>query len=437
MVSRFNPHEYAIELEKTGNYAMEGGVLYRWTGTHWNACDETSACQNAYRWISENNPLHTSSDNAVKAVRSAKLWVKVLPPVSDEIVIPCRNGYVRLLDGVLTLVEPEKRFGMRHCLRYAYDPECKPALRFDDFLKKVLPDADVRARVQEYVGYTLMSDARYQRAQLWLGAGANGKGVLANIIQELHGHTAAIGLDALDGFKLSVLVGASSIFVDEVPKTRINEQTLKSLIAGERIQIDRKYEKPISIHVRGKWLVLGNHLPTVTDHSIGFWRRWDIVPFNVTIKEGDRDPLLAQGIIDLEMPGVLNWALAGLARLQRRGAFEPVLPEAMQNFLSDAKRETNSVQAWYEESDVNVIDAITNPKDDVYEHYRDWCAKNGIPAMGSPRFWSTAHNIVPFDESRVRNGKLQVRVCNLHIPGQLHSRLPILQNLRSVGSFNQ
>ena len=40
-------------------------------------------------------------------------------------------------------------------------------------------------------------DARYQRAQFWLGEGANGKGVLVNIVQALHGRIAAMALDKL------------------------------------------------------------------------------------------------------------------------------------------------------------------------------------------------------------------------------------------------
>ena len=308
-----------------------------------------------------------------------------------------------------------------------------PPARFDDFLQTALPDEKVRARVQEYIGYTLMSDSRYQRAQLWLGTGANGKGVLANIVQELHGNTAAVSLDDLGGFNLSVLIGASLIFVDEIPKNRIDEQILKSLIAGERIQIDRKYEKPVSIHVRGKWLVLGNHLPTVTDHSIGFWRRWDVVPFNVEIEEAKRNPLLAQNIINSEMSGVLNWALEGLLRLQQRGAFEAVLPVAMQNFLSETKRETNSVQAWFEESDVISTDTISVPKDDIYEHYRNWCGRNGIPPMGSPRFWGTARSIAPYNEGRVRKGPVQVRVCNWHVPGCTVGHPMSTSSTRSIG----
>src|SRR5206468_684062 len=123
----------------------------------------------------------------------------------------------------------------------------------------------------------------------------------------------------------------------------VNEQLLKSLIAGGRVMGDRKDKDPLSINVRGKWVGLGNHLPTITEHSTGFWRRWDIVPFNVTIPESRRDPLLAETIIREELSGVLNWALEGLVRLQKRGGFDAVMPKAMSVMLHEAKIETNTV----------------------------------------------------------------------------------------------
>lgn len=69
---------------------------------------------------------------------------------------------------------------------------------------------------------------------------------------------------------MSGRVGASLVYVDQVPRKPIDEQRLKSMIAGERIPVDRKYCEPLSIHIRGKWLVLGNPLPAITDHSTDF-----------------------------------------------------------------------------------------------------------------------------------------------------------------------
>lgn len=428
MNARFEPHLYATTLSASGNYAVDGGLIHTWTGSHWSVTSDDIACKQAYRWIAAAEPRDATAENAKKAVNSAKLWLPDVVKESADIVIPCMNGYVQVKDGKVELTSPDKSLGLKHSLICEFQPDFGPATQFEKFLEMILPDTAVRSRVQEYIGYTLTSDARYQKAQLWLGSGANGKGVLANIVQKLHRNTAAIRLDALDGFSLSVLLGASLIYVDEVPKARINEQILKSLIAGEKIQIDRKYETPLSTHIRGKWLVLGNHLPAITDHSIGFWRRWDIIPFNVTIKESERDPLLANSIIRTEMPGVLNWALEGLLRLQKRGAFEVTLPLAMQNILSDAKRESNSVQAWFEENDIVASHSLQSTKDEIYEHYREWCSRNGMASMASPRFWQTIRGIVSLDEVRRREGSQQVRCCNLLLPNsrQRNSGLAIV-----------
>jgi putative DNA primase/helicase len=428
MSARFEPHLYATTLSASDNYAVDGGLIHTWTGSHWSVTSDDIACKQAYRWIATSEPRDATAENAKKAVNSAKLWLPDVAKESADIVIPCMNGYVQVKNGKVALTSPDKSLGLKHSLICEFQPDFGPATQFEKFLEMILPDPAVRSRVQEYIGYTLTSDARYQKAQLWLGSGANGKGVLANIVQKLHENTAAIRLDALDGFSLSVLIGASLIYVDEVPKTRINEQMLKSLIAGEKIQIDRKYETPLSTHIRGKWLVLGNHLPAITDHSIGFWRRWDIVPFNVTIKESERDPLLANRIIRTEMPGVLNWALEGLLRLQKRGAFEVTLPVAMQNILSDAKRESNSVQAWFEENDIVASHSLQSTKDEIYENYREWCSRNGMASMASPRFWQTIRGIVSLDEVRRREGSQQVRYCNLLLPNsrQINSGLAIV-----------
>ncbi|MNK19433.1 hypothetical protein D3C87_376540 [compost metagenome] len=428
MSARFEPHLYATTLSASDNYAVDGGLIHTWTGSHWSVTSDDIACKQAYRWIATSEPRDATAENAKKAVNSAKLWLPDVAKESADIVIPCINGYVQVKNGKVALTSPDKSLGLKHSLICEFQPDFGPATQFDKFLEMILPDTAVRSRVQEYIGYTLTSDARYQKAQLWLGSGANGKGVLANIVQKLHENTAAIRLDALDGFSLSVLIGASLIYVDEVPKARINEQMLKSLIAGEKIQIDRKYETPLSTHIRGKWLVLGNHLPAITDHSIGFWRRWDIVPFNVTIKESERDPLLANSIIRTEMPGVLNWALEGLLRLQKRGAFEVTLPVAMQNILSDAKRESNSVQAWFEENDIVASHSLQSTKDEIYENYREWCSRNGMASMASPRFWQTIRGIVSLHEVRRREGSQQVRYCNLLLPNsrQINSGLAIV-----------
>lgn len=412
----FRPHTYASFIVKAGAIASDRTLLYGWTGTHWSPNDEDDAERRAYHWLVSENANWASADNARKACRAACLFAPALPTLTEQVVIPTRNGYVHLEGSELVLRAADPALGLTHALECEFVPEGPVPVRFLAFLEQVLPDADVRSRVQEYVGYTLLADARYQRAQFWLGEGANGKGVLANIVQALHGRIAAMALDQLAGFHLSVLVGASLVYVDEVPRKPIDEQRLKSMIAGERIAVDRKYRDPVSIHVRGKWLVLGNNLPAITDHSVGFWRRWDIVPFSVTIPERGRDPLLAKTIIDCELSGVLSWALDGLVRLQRRGSFDPVMPNAMVSMLHEAKADTNSVVAWIDDCEVQCMTVCSTSKERVFEHYRAWCSASAMREVSMVQFWKRLkQQVKDLQETRMRTGGMQRRMCNINL----------------------
>lgn len=416
MTVRFNPHTYASAMKNSEEYAVENNILYRWEDTHWQALDESRAMEAAYRWLVMHDEDQASADNAKKAVRSALLWVDKLPLPSPDVLIPCLNGYVHIVDGKLVLRPADRQFGVKHVLDCEFHPNSSSPRQFIALLNTILPDRSVQSRVQEYVGYTLMADARYQRAQFWLGSGANGKGTLANIVQRLHRNVAATNLNGLDGFRLWPLIDASLIFVDEAPKGRINEDLLKSLIPGETVQVDRKFEKPVSVRILGKWLVLGNQIPAIADPSDGFWRKWDFVPFDVTIPASQQDPELAEKIVQEELSGVLSWALEGLMRLQRRGKFEPILPMPMQGMLDRAKQETNSVMAWFKENDVGVSNTALVLKDAVFAHYRDWCEHSGMKLFSLPQFWLAMRNIVSLHEERKREHGRQPRYCNLVVP---------------------
>lgn len=416
MAKSFEPHAYAAALAKARNYAGDGGILYRWEGTHWLALDERDARVDAYRWLVKREPAHASDANAAQALRAAMLFLDAVPPVVDRTVIPMRNGYIHVEEGAVQLLPANRQLGIRHVLNCDYDPKAK-APEFDRFVERALPDAEVRARVQEYIGYTFLPDARFQRAQLWLGDGANGKGLLSAIVRALHHRWASVALDELGGFERSVVMGASLVFADEIPRGRIDEQTLKKLVSGDPVAINRKYLPVVSVEVTAKWIACGNHLPAVTDHSTGFWRRWDVIPFGATVPENERDPELGKRIIANELAGVVNWALEGLLRLLARGRFDPVAPQAMRRALMDAKVETNSVLAWAEECDVLVGGACKALKSDVFRRYREWCTENALQTLGSVQFWKRMReHFRELREERHRAAGAQPRVVNVALP---------------------
>ncbi|MES2365239.1 MAG: phage/plasmid primase, P4 family [Pseudomonadota bacterium] len=395
--------EFALELGKDVNFATKNGVLHRWDGVFWEPLDHIDAERFSFDWLANQRPDVATALKATAAVNAATLSIRQVPDAaeSDVVTLPCKNGYLQISQtGEIEFVEPSKSLGLTYVLGCQFD-EFAAADKFEKFVESVQPDDEVRALLQEYVGYTLLSDTRHQVAQLWLGGGSNGKGTLAQIISKLHEKVVAVNLDSLQGFQLTGLLGASLAYSDETPN-RIDEQRIKTLISGDLVQIERKFRDNLSLRPTAKWIVCANAIPSISDHSTGFWRRWHIIPFTQTFSGADVDPMLARDVVRNELPGVLNWAVEGLVRLLQRGRF-PIMPDAVLSATEKGKRETNSVLSWVEISDLQIVDPHSyeaKSKSYVYQCYATWCVDNGMSKLGSPRFWARLRQVLDFQEIR-------------------------------------
>jgi putative DNA primase/helicase len=231
-------------------------------------------------------------------------------------------------------------------------------------------------------------------------------------MQAMHRQTIALQLDALDGFRLASLQSASLVLVDETP-ARIDEQKIKSLISGDSIQADVKYRDPLTIQPTAKWIVNGNALPAISDHSSGFWRRWLIFPFNVVPTQ--RIPLLAETIVDTELSGVLNWCVAGLVRLLMREQFPP-LPAEMAQAAAEGKQASNNVAEWIEDCGIVTDDKCRNTRRDIYLIYSQWCSESGTRAVSAKKFWERAIAALPDIEFDRTSTAARTRTVNIPLP---------------------
>ncbi|AQV95657.1 hypothetical protein BJN34_17390 [Cupriavidus necator] len=167
-MSNFRPHDYAEHLRQTGEYVSDRSRLYHWNGVHWEVVSEKFGEAMAYEWLVNSDRVNASPRNANAAHEAAILWVPLLPPVPDDFVIPCTNGYVLISNDEPALIAPRSDWGVQYALSCPYEPAGPHPHRFKQFIERVLPDVEVRQRVQEYAGYTLTADARHQRAQFWM-----------------------------------------------------------------------------------------------------------------------------------------------------------------------------------------------------------------------------------------------------------------------------
>ncbi len=419
----FIPNAYAQSLIRADTFAVFNGSIHQWTGTHWEYQDIKDMQAHAHGHLEDtyllDAPQHIHANNCGKCVDTAVIALaragKALPITPTcEILAPTKSGYVVKDGTAIKLIPAEKSYGVRYCLTCTYDPDAKAPL-FQQFLERSLPDLAVRERVQEYVGYTLIPDARFQVSQLWVGDGSNGKGVLAKIVMALHGKVAALNLTNLSGFALASLVDATLIYVDEMPKAGIDEQVLKSLISGDTVLVQRKYRDDLAITIQGKMVACANHIPITSDHSLGYWRRFEIVPFGPPIKDSEKIYLLAEKITQSELQGVLNWALEGLVRLLNRGSFGKP-PTVMKSLHTNAQIATNTVLGWKTDCDIGMTATAETPKTKVFQHYLDWCSQNRVKPMGGPQFWIQASKLLPdIQEIRKMSCGKSTRICNVSL----------------------
>ena len=258
MRKAFEMDTFLDAVAENNQHACINDAYYEWNGNNWVFISDRHGEAFALKWIKDNAPQALSKSAAQNAWGTLKLDLlihNVSPVRTNEVVIPCQGTYVVIDEkGDVSLEAPGKERYCTHSLTCNYDPTAEAPL-FETFLDQALPDPELRSRVQEYVGYTLLPDNRYQRAAMWLGCGANGKGVLSNIIQALHKDVAAIQLNNHSRFGLSGLYKATLIVADEIPKGTLDEARLKSII-GKRptppsFDLARALQDWSPLHIRG------------------------------------------------------------------------------------------------------------------------------------------------------------------------------------------
>jgi putative DNA primase/helicase len=385
------------------------GKLYRWEHDHWHIQTPEQCEQDAFDWLASFDPARATVATARSCADAAKIMSHKLPKSDAElIIIPVLGRWLIVAgDGSINAIEPDLSMGVCHRIQSnksiplgEYVPQpLNPDSLFAKFLNRSLPDPQVQALVQEYIGYTLTPTASRQQAQIWIGnTGSNGKSTLLNIVRALHAKAAAMRLDGLKGFELEPLIGASLAFCDEAPQGHINQQILKTLIAGGELPIRGLYERAGSYAPQAKWILCTNHLPKFRDTSTAWWRRFHVIEWNQRVTGKDIIHDLDRRIVKSELDLVLDWALEGLQRLIRQKGF--AVPQQVDGAKRKAMQEADSVLEWVEHCGVvRVASGKVLEKSFIYKQYQDYCHRNGLFINGNAEFFKRLLVVFPDMES--------------------------------------
>jgi putative DNA primase/helicase len=127
-----------------------------------------------------------------------------------------------------------------------------------------------------------------------------------------------------------------------------------------------------------------NELPREVEHTEGYFRRFLIIPFDVTIPVEKRDPDLPNKIIKNELAGVFNWVLEGLKRVIENKKFTPC--KASNEVLEQFKYESDSAKQFLQEYNYTSSPEGKVHQKFLYSEYRQFCIQDGMQPLKKLNF---------------------------------------------------
>lgn len=362
------------------------GDFYRWNGAHWQQWRDDAvdnwlysntrlmAYEDEEGNVADWNPGPRRIEGVAHALGRSVLWRDSDAEADDSPdAIACANGVVTASG--LAPHHPA-RFNL-HSLPFPYDPAaaCPEWL---GFLDSVLPgDSQAQQFLAEWFGYVISGRTDLQKMASLFGPPRCGKGTIARILEALLGpeSVASPTLDKLaTQFGEAPLIGKRLAVLSDVRwNARATAEAVPILLAisGEDARnVPRKNRDDWHGKLPVRFMTMGNDAPTFSDASGALAGRMVHVEFRTSFL-GREDHALT-GRLLTELPGILNWALRGLAALTTRGRFQP--PASSDEAQELVARMSSPVGAFIADR-CELAGEI--PLDDLYNSFRKWCDDEG------------------------------------------------------------
>ncbi len=340
-------------------------------------------------------------------------------PFDVQSVFATRSGLLEL--SATARVEPAvfpltPRYFSCRLVNYGFDltATCPEWL---DFLASIWPNDQASiSMLQEFIGYCLTDDTAQQKFLLMIGPPRSGKGTIGRILVELIGreHVASPTLGSLAGpFGLWPLLRKS---VALVPDARLSARSdavpvverLLSVVGEDAQDIDRKCLPPLTaVQMPLRFVLMSNEVPTFNDASAAIATRALILRMtNSFFGKEDRS---LQKRLAYELPGILNWAIAGWQRLQNHGQFTQ--PESGLELLADLKRQASPISEFLEDyCEIGPEFSVSIP--DLFNGWKRWCYAHGRDQTGTETTFgrNLRAAVAGLTDSRPRSGQNRVRM---------------------------
>lgn len=308
---------------------------------------------------------------------------------ADANFIAFKNGVYDVAHEVM--VPPNPDLILTNRIEHNFNPAAYSELMDSTLNKLACQDKDIRALLEECVGYCFYRRNELGKAFILTGDKSNGKSTFLDVVAAILGEDNISTLDIKelgDRFSTSMMFGKLANIADDIGDDFLQGtqvSVFKKVVTGNRIKAERKGQDPFEFSPYVKILASANQIPRMKDKTGAVLRRLVIIPFNATFSKDDPDyrPFIKY---DLMQPEALEYMIAlgmeGLKRVISNRAF--TVPTLVQEQLDEYEESNNPIIAFLK--DVELSELENEPTSDVYRRYNLFCTENSLQAMSAIAF---------------------------------------------------
>jgi putative DNA primase/helicase len=388
-------------------------MFWRWNGMKYIELTEGAMRNRIYEFLRdakelsdegglENfNPTKFKVDQIVDALRavchhdhhpsSGAIWLDGREGPDPQYLISFQNGLLNVEDWLenpqVSLMPHTPLLMNVNSLTFDFDPKAGEPQEWLRFLESIWPaDPESQETLQEWTGYFLIHDTRLHKILLIIGPPRSGKGTIGRCLMELLGSFNVIGptLSSLAGefglqpFLNKMLALISDARLSSRGNNSVIIERLLSISGEDPLTINRKFLPPLTVQLPTRIMMMSNEIPDMRDSSGALAKRYSVLTLTKSWLGKEDTALL--GRLRAELPGILLWALQGLARLQSRGKF--IQPASSAQTIEELEAMTSPIKAFVAERCEFKPQAIT-PVSELFAAWRYWCDSTGYPHSGN------------------------------------------------------
>jgi putative DNA primase/helicase len=398
----------AFRLSGSNELVFWRDQFLRWHSGAWLEIPTSEVSAAIYEFLdrAQQKPTRRSVADVLDALKAVVIlnsrieppcWLDEAERAASHLIV-CRNGAFDLASGDQFELTP--RLFSRVTLPIVYDPATSEPSEWLKFLRSVWPqDGEAIETLQEIGGLLLLPITKFQKLFLLVGPKRSGKGTILRTLAAMlgAGNVAAPTLGSLAmQFGLQPLIGKLAAFVSDARLSgRVDQATiverLLSISGEDPISVPRKFLTDFATRLPVRFVLSSNELLRLPDSSGAVASRFIVLL--LTRSFYGREDLELERRLTPELPGILNWCIAGLRRLLGRGRFKQ--PSSASNAIEQLEELGSPITAFLREMCM-IVPGSSIPVEDLYAAYRRWCEAAGRDRPGSAQtFGRDLHAVCP------------------------------------------